>query len=84
MIAYRGRGTDKHFETQGEWIQMPMVNTKGNLNSCMQDTFASATHSAGQARRATIGYLVYNLTSHTKNLDRILNTIPYEKRIRTV
>ena len=27
---------------------------------CMQDTFARATHSAGQARRATIGYIVYN------------------------
>ena len=27
---------------------------------CMQDTFARATHSGlGQARRATIGYLVY-------------------------
>ena len=32
----------------------------------MQDTFARATHSAGQARRATIGYLVYkSLTSHS-------------------
>ena len=27
----------------------------------MQDTFARATHSAGQARRATIGYLVYKV-----------------------
>ena len=32
------------------------------VNFCMQDTFARATHSpAGQAWRATIGYLVYNV-----------------------
>ena len=32
----------------------------------MQDTFARATHSAGQARRATIGYLVYKVSELTR------------------
>ena len=38
------------------------ANVNSNWNAqyiCMQDTFARATHSVGQARRATIGYLVY-------------------------
>ena len=34
------------------------------LHTCMQDTFARATHSAGQARRATIRYLVYKLHTY--------------------
>ena len=33
--------------------------------NCMQDTFARATHSAGQARRATIGFLVYKRVKQT-------------------
>ena len=32
----------------------------------MQDTFARAMHSVGQARRATIGYLVYNVSLFLK------------------
>ena len=35
----------------------------------MQDTFARATHSAGQARHATIGYLVYNYKLLSKTFD---------------
>ena len=39
--------------------QMHFAYTRNRHLGCMQDTFARATHSAGQARRATIGYLVY-------------------------
>ena len=36
-------------------------------SACMQDTFARATHSAvGQARRATIGYLVHKPSARAR------------------
>ena len=46
--------------------------------TCMQDTFARATRTrprqpAGQARRATIGYLVYNRKTCELNLSQSQN-----------
>ena len=48
---------------EAEYVKTTIKNAIGNISNCMQDTFARATHSAGQARRATIGYLVYNISN---------------------
>ena len=68
-MVYRGVGADfekpkKYFRLIMKKIYLenckPLYTNKKKSSYCMQDTFARATSDAlGQARRATIGYLVY-------------------------
>ena len=58
---------------------LPLSDRALGLNTCMQDTFARATHSAARpSARATIGYLVYNLnTVKPSACDDKVSCIPY-------